>query len=193
MNRKQFIQKLRIEKCTYQQIGSLLGVSRQRIHQIITGYRSPYHYRYQYRKYDPFYSCWRHIKARCNNPNTQAYSYYGDRGITICKRWLRFKNFKNDMWESYKKHIEEFGKEQTQIDRIDNNGNYTLKNCRWATRKEQGRNRRDNLLITGQGKTQCLAAWAEELNINYHTLTSKFKKQPRCNETVTLKALLNLE
>lgn len=89
-----------------------------------------------------FYRVWVNIKQRCLNKNSSAYSNYGSRGIKVCKGWLKFENFKKDMYESYLKHIKEFGKKQTTIDRINNDGNYELSNCKWSTRKEQANNKR---------------------------------------------------
>jgi len=89
-----------------------------------------------------FYRIWQAMKDRCLNPNAQNYKYYGIRGIKICKRWLNFQTFKVDMFDSYTRHCKKFGIKNTSIDRINNNGNYKLNNCRWATQKEQVNNSR---------------------------------------------------
>ena len=89
-----------------------------------------------------FYRIWVKIKLRCLNPNMQDFKYWGGRGINVCDRWLKFENFRDDMYESYLAHVEEFGEKQTSIDRINNDGNYETSNCRWATNLVQAHNKR---------------------------------------------------
>lgn len=129
--------------------------------------RSTTHGHYKNGKMSRTYKTWACMIQRCNNPNNTKYPDYGGRGITICNRWKKFYNFLKDMEEVPTGY---------QIERIDNNGNYCKLNCKWATRKEQARNRRNNHLETYGGKTQCLAIWAEEYNIPYATLQARLDK-----------------
>jgi hypothetical protein len=109
---------------------------------------------------------WTGMKRRCNNPNDLAYRNYGGRGIIVCERWLKFENFFKDIGE-----IPE-GKE---LDRINNNGNYTPDNCKLSTRKEQTRNRRTNHLLKYDGKELCFAEWEEVSGIKQATIRYRIK------------------
>lgn len=91
-----------------------------------------------------FYHIWGGIKERCYNKLSPAYSFYGERGISMSKKWQKFEGFKEDMYASYLSHLREFGENNTSIERINNNGNYELENCVWATDLLQGGNRRTN-------------------------------------------------
>ena len=104
----------------------------------------------------PEYQSWENMKNRCFNPNYQYYSHYGGRGITVCDRWKNSsQNFLADMGtKPSPKH---------SLDRIDNNGNYSFENCRWATKAEQQNNQRTNHLITIGCVTLTIAQWGIEM------------------------------
>jgi len=104
--------------------------------------------------YTSVYGTWIGMLQRCYNPTNVRFSNYGARGITVCARWREsFENFYADMGDpSSPSH---------SIDRIDNNGNYELSNCRWGTRSEQQRNKRDTRMLTVNGVTKPMIDWAE--------------------------------
>lgn len=78
-----------------------------------------------------------HMTARCYNPNNISYTYYGERGITICQEWL-------DNPDTFIEWSLANGfQRELQIDRIDNDGSYSPENCRWVTPQTQARHRRN--------------------------------------------------
>lgn len=112
---------------------------------------------------DKLYKVWTAIKQRCLNPDDSAYHNYGARGIAIADEW------RND-YAAFAEYMGERPSDQHTVERIDNNRGYEPGNVCWATRSEQLRNKRTNLMITHNGKTMCLAQWADETGINYATL-----------------------
>jgi len=111
----------------------------------------------------PEYKTWVRMKTRCYNKKEKNYSDYGGRGIKICKRWREsFDNFYVDMGE--------MPQGKSSIDRIDNNGDYTPDNCRWADNYEQARNKRSVPMIEYSGENRCLAEWSEITGIKKSTI-----------------------
>ena len=125
------------------------------------------HGHFRNRKTSPTYNSWSHMLQRCTNPNNKDYHLYGGRGIAVCQRWRMFANFLEDMG---------MAPSNFQIDRINNDKGYDKHNCRWATRKQNCRNRRTNRLITLGETTMCLEDWAEHLGIHTGTLRRRIDK-----------------
>jgi hypothetical protein len=100
---------------------------------------------------------WRSMINRCENPNHKAWKHYGGRGITVCRRWRKLDNFIADMGPR---------PQGMTLDRYpDNDGDYKPSNCRWATRSQQSRNRRNNRLLTFNGQTMTMWDWAEKVGM----------------------------
>lgn len=121
---------------------------------------------------------WKAMVQRCHNPMNPGYSYYGARGIRVCKRWrTSFAAFHEDM-----------GTPPTirhTLDRIDNDGNYEPSNCRWALRGEQMRNTRRTRLLSFNGTTQCLSDWALMLGVRRELLKCRLERGWSIERTLT--------
>jgi hypothetical protein len=98
---------------------------------------------------------------RCSNPKQIQYPNYGGRGITVCGRWMDFRNFLEDMGER---------PQGRSIERTDNNGNYEPGNCRWATTEEQACNKRTTHYLELHGVRQSISRWAKFLGISVKSL-----------------------
>lgn len=105
------------------------------------------------------YNKWRGILGRCNIQSNSKYKSYGGRGIK--NLWTSFEDFRDDMQASYLRHVATHGEKQTTIERVDVNGPYCKGNCRWATLKEQARNKTTSRFIMFRGQRRCLSEWAE--------------------------------
>ena len=116
----------------------------------------------------PLYVIWKDIRQRCNNENQLAYKDYGGRGIDVCKEWNDFQSFYD--WANSNGYAPGL-----EIDRIDNNGNYCPQNCRWTTHKENNNNKRSNVYLSYNGRTQTVTQWAEELGVNVATIYWRLK------------------
>jgi hypothetical protein len=111
------------------------------------------------------YKAWACMHQRCYNKLCTGYDNYGGRGITVCDAWQSFACFYADMGPRPSK--------DHSLDRIDNDGPYCKENCRWATRKEQQRNRRSTQFVTCGNETLTLTQWAERTGIKYKTLCKR--------------------
>lgn len=117
-------------------------------------------------KPSPEYMAWRSMKSRCFSPSNSNYPRYGGRGIRVCERWQAFENFLADMGARPK------GK---TLERRNNNGNYELSNCYWATPKQQSNNTRKTLFLEFNGERKSLGTWAEEKGISLKNLRNRIK------------------
>lgn len=114
----------------------------------------------------PTYSIWSSMKNRCLNPRDGRYSMYGGSGITICESWKSFEAFLHDMGER---------PTGMSIDRIDNRSGYSPENCRWATQKEQQRNKRGTHHVMHLGVIKPLIEWCEILSLDYRIALRRIK------------------
>ena len=116
------------------------------------------------------------IKKRCEKTYSDSYSNYGGRGIKC--EWVSFEQFKKDMYTSYLEHIKDYGANNTQIDRIDNDSNYSKENCKWSTIKEQSLNRRTNVFFTHKGLSLTISQWADKLGLTRAGMRYRLNKMP---------------
>jgi len=114
------------------------------------------------------YRIWQGIKTRCSNPNGASYQKYGARGISYPQKWETFEGFWDDMAPGYS--------DDKTIDRVDGSKDYSKDNCHWVDYKGQNRNKTDNVLLTYRGTTQCIAAWAEEVDISQTALYNRKRR-----------------
>lgn len=119
-------------------------------------------------RHTPEYSVWRGMRSRCNNPRASHFADYGGRGISVCARWNSFETFLADMGAR--------PSPAHSIDRINNSLGYSPENCRWATIKQQQRNRRSNLLITVGGVSATFAEHCEGTGVKYATAHRRLKQ-----------------
>ena len=124
-----------------------------------------------------FYSIYRNMRLRCCMKNRDNHKYYYDKGVTICDKWLKlFKYFKDDMYESYLKHVKEYGEKNTTIDRIDTNKGYYKENCRWATLQEQNDNRSNTVYVYYGNSKYALPELCRIVNKDYYLVYKRLKR-----------------
>jgi hypothetical protein len=128
------------------------------------------------RKPTPEYVSWSLMRDRCNNHNNPNFNYYGGRGISVAKEWDDFNVFLADMGQR---------PNGSTIERIDSNGNYEPVNCRWATRKEQARNRAYCRRVLWDGQERLLWELADEHKVPVHIVHQRLHQGWDLNRTLT--------
>jgi hypothetical protein len=104
------------------------------------------------------YSIWANMKTRCTNPKSNHWHLYGGKGVKVCEQWMHsFEQFLKDMGNRPSKEY--------SIDRISPDGDYEPSNCRWATAKEQTRNKSANVWLEVNGIRMVQADWARRWGI----------------------------
>lgn len=115
------------------------------------------------------YNIWKSMNERCNTKTCSSYKDYGKRGISVCQEWKDYRKFKEwSLSNGYKKTL--------TIDRINNNGNYEPNNCRWTTRVQQARNKRNTVYVIYNGERITIADLAEKYNVPYKRVHQRLKR-----------------
>lgn len=124
-------------------------------------------------KYHKLYDKWEKIRKRCLNPKDPEYNSYGGRGITICKEWLDYANFKG--WALSTGYDYRLNRSQQSIGRIDVNKGYSPDNCRWADMFVQANNKTDTIYVDFKGKKTTLGNLARKYHVGYQTIIRRYK------------------
>lgn len=118
------------------------------------------------------YSVLLRMKDRCYDPVSPYYHNYGGRGIKVCEEWLGDNGIDNfEKWALSHGYTEGL-----TIERINNNADYSPDNCKWATMKEQSNNKRNNVRIEIDGKSQTLTQWCEQYDVPYSRVRVRVQK-----------------
>lgn len=116
---------------------------------------------------------WKWMHSRCYNPGDPMYQYYGMRGIEVCQEWHNA--------ESYVEWALEHGWKKSsrlQIDRIDNDGNYSPDNCRVVSNVINANNKSNNVIVEAFGERKTVAEWSRDSRcaVSYATFTSRLRR-----------------
>jgi hypothetical protein len=130
----------------------------------------------------PEFRVWGTMLSRCRNRKSKSFPRYGGRGITVCKRWER----------SFKAFIEDMGRRPTTastIERLNNDKGYCPSNCVWASRRQQGRNKSNNVVLSHAGTSMTLCEWAEKLCVSPRLLRVRLWRGWSTGRTLTTPVL----
>lgn len=117
---------------------------------------------------------WSRMKYRCLNSRFHQFRDYGGRGISVCPEWV-------ESFDAFYAHVGPVPSAEHTLDRIDNDGDYEPGNVRWATRSEQMRNTRRNVLVIMDGETRCITDWALSLGIKHDAFRRRMDMWPKEN------------
>lgn len=126
------------------------------------------------------YRIWCNMHNRCYNTTANSYKNYGGRGITVCKEW------NDDFMVFYDWAIRSGYKSFLTLDRINPDLGYCPENCRWATKKEQANNRRNNKKITFDGQTHTLAEWETITGVDQYNIYNRIQDGWTIKDTLTI-------
>lgn len=117
-------------------------------------------------KFSPEYHSWASMWQRCTNPKRYGYKHYGGKGVTVCPEWKDFVVFLRDMGPRPRGF---------SLERVDVNGNYEPRNCKWASTTEQARNSVQVVWVELGGVRKRLVEWCDELCISINTVRDRVK------------------
>ena len=128
--------------------------------------------------HSPEHVAWTAMKSRCYTKSNVSYKYYGERGVTVCERWLHsFENFFSDMGNKPSR--------EHSLDRIDTFGNYSPDNCRWVEREIQSNNRRNNHRLTFGEETKTVSQWARTIKLSKSCIAYRLSSGWSIEDTLT--------
>ena len=118
---------------------------------------------------DRLWEIWYGMRQRCRGTTSEStYWQYAGRGIQVCSEWEDYNVFKEwALAHGYADHL--------TLERKNNDGDYEPGNCRWATAKEQARNRTNTTWVEFNGETKSLAEWCELLGLKYSTIRLRLR------------------
>lgn len=129
------------------------------------------------------YRIWTGMKQRCLNQNSESYADYGGRGITVCNEWA------NDFQVFYDWAVLNGYSDKLSIDRINPNGNYEPSNCRWATMREQERNKRTNRMVLDNGAEIVLKDYCEKYGLPYRMILKRLLRGWELSDAIMIPSL----
>ena len=112
------------------------------------------------------YSTWANMLARCFDSKHKDFHLYGGRGITVCDAWKDFSTFLAAVGSKPNGHT---------LDRVNVDVGYEPGNVRWATNKEQARNKRNNRVLEHNGKSMCVADWVDETGLSSSLIINRIE------------------